>query len=174
MSEEVPFNLQWETLGSEGEAEAIRLVTEAIKGANADPANYLIAMRYLDTLQEMTSGKDNKVIYMPYEATGVLSSLGGITAEGALGLVGVYGQCEGAFEVHLAQLLHVPGGEDAAGQPTARVEVYDPRAGRWQRADPAPFFRSGSLPHRAIRPTRRRAIFAAWLHHEQHADRSAG
>jgi regulator of protease activity HflC (stomatin/prohibitin superfamily) len=64
---------------AQGEAEAIRLVTEAIKGANADPANYLIAMRYLETLQEMTSGKDNKVIYMPYEATGVLSSwCGGI------------------------------------------------------------------------------------------------
>ena len=26
----------------------------------------------------MTSGKSNKVIYVPYEATGVLSSLGGI------------------------------------------------------------------------------------------------
>lgn len=63
---------------AQGEAEAIRLVTEAIKGANADPANYLIAMKYLDTLQEMTSGQNNKVIYMPYEATGVLSSVGGI------------------------------------------------------------------------------------------------
>ncbi len=26
----------------------------------------------------MTSGQNNKVIYMPYEATGVLSSVGGI------------------------------------------------------------------------------------------------
>jgi hypothetical protein len=26
----------------------------------------------------MVSGQDNKMIYMPYEATGVLSSLGGI------------------------------------------------------------------------------------------------
>jgi hypothetical protein len=26
----------------------------------------------------MTSGKDNKTIYIPFEATGVLSSLGGI------------------------------------------------------------------------------------------------
>ncbi|HMN06649.1 MAG TPA: SPFH domain-containing protein [Flavobacteriales bacterium] len=63
---------------AQGEAEAIRLVTEAIKGANADPVNYLIAMRYLETLQEMTSGKDNKVVYIPFEATGVLSSVGGI------------------------------------------------------------------------------------------------
>lgn len=63
---------------AQGEAEAIRLVTQAITGANADPATYLIAMRYLETLQEMTSGKDNKVVYIPYEATGVLSSVGGI------------------------------------------------------------------------------------------------
>lgn len=63
---------------AQGEAEAIRLVTEAIKASNGDPTNYLIAMKYLETLQEMTSGKDNKVIYMPFEATGVLSSVGGI------------------------------------------------------------------------------------------------
>jgi len=58
--------------------EAIRLVTDAIKGTNADPANYLIAMKYLETLKEMTSGQNNKVVYMPYEATGILSSVGGI------------------------------------------------------------------------------------------------
>lgn len=63
---------------AEGEAEAIRKVTEAIRASNGDPTNYLIAMKYLETLQEMTSGKDNKVIYIPYEATGVLSSVGGI------------------------------------------------------------------------------------------------
>jgi len=63
---------------AQGEAEAIRLVTDAIKGSNADPTNYLIAMKYLETLKEMTSGQNNKVIYMPSEATGVLSSVGGI------------------------------------------------------------------------------------------------
>ncbi|MCO6482479.1 MAG: SPFH/Band 7/PHB domain protein [Flavobacteriales bacterium] len=63
---------------AQGEAEAIRLVTEAIRASNGDPVNYLIAMRYLETLEEMTSGKDNKVIYIPFEATGVLSSVGGI------------------------------------------------------------------------------------------------
>jgi regulator of protease activity HflC (stomatin/prohibitin superfamily) len=63
---------------AEGEAAAIRMVSEAIKGTNADPAKYLIAMKYLETLESMTSGKDNKVVYIPFEATGVLSSLGGI------------------------------------------------------------------------------------------------
>ena len=61
---------------AQGEAEAIGRITEAIK--NGDPVNYLVAIRYIDTLKEMVSGKDNKMIYMPYEATGVLSSIGGI------------------------------------------------------------------------------------------------
>jgi regulator of protease activity HflC (stomatin/prohibitin superfamily) len=59
------------------EAKAIKAVTEAID-KTGDPVNYLIAMKYLESLKEMTSGKDNKVVYMPYEATGVLSSVGGI------------------------------------------------------------------------------------------------
>ncbi|MNL62591.1 hypothetical protein D3C87_1866240 [compost metagenome] len=53
-------------------------VTGAIAASNGDPASYLIAVRYLETLKEMVSGKENKVVYMPYEATGVLGSLGGI------------------------------------------------------------------------------------------------
>jgi len=63
---------------AEAEAEAIKLVTNAIGSKNGDPINYLIATKYIDTLQEMVSGQDNKTIYMPFEATGVLSSLGGI------------------------------------------------------------------------------------------------
>ena len=63
---------------SEAEAEAIKLVTGAINSDTDDPVNYLIATKYIDTLQEMVSGRDNKTIYMPYEASGVLSSLGGI------------------------------------------------------------------------------------------------
>ncbi len=60
------------------EAEAIRRISESIKDFSGDPVQYLIAQKYLETLQEMTSGKDNKTVYLPYEATGVLSSLGGI------------------------------------------------------------------------------------------------
>ena len=57
------------------EAAAIAQVQEAL---HCDPSQYLIAVRYLESLQKMVEGRDNKVIYMPYEATGVLSSLGGI------------------------------------------------------------------------------------------------
>src|SRR6266511_144357 len=63
---------------AEAEAQAIERITAAIKGTGGDPARYLIAIRYIEALKEMVSGQNNKVIYMPYEATGVLSSLGGI------------------------------------------------------------------------------------------------
>ena len=62
---------------AKAEAEAIKVVTAAID-KTGDPVNYLVAMKYLESLKEMTSGKDNKVVYMPYEATGILSSVGGI------------------------------------------------------------------------------------------------
>jgi regulator of protease activity HflC (stomatin/prohibitin superfamily) len=63
---------------AEGEAEAIEKITRAVVSTKGDPINYLVAIRYIDTLKDMVSGKDNKVIYLPYEATGVLSSIGGI------------------------------------------------------------------------------------------------
>jgi regulator of protease activity HflC (stomatin/prohibitin superfamily) len=63
---------------AQGEAEAILKITESITSTKGDPVNYLVAIRYIDTLKEMVSGKDNKLVYIPYEATGVLSSIGGI------------------------------------------------------------------------------------------------
>lgn len=63
---------------AQGEAEAIQKITQAISTSKGDPVNYLIAVRYIEKLGEMVTGKDNKVIYMPYEATGILTSIGGI------------------------------------------------------------------------------------------------
>jgi regulator of protease activity HflC (stomatin/prohibitin superfamily) len=63
---------------AQAEAEAIAKITNALSASQGDPTNYLIAVRYIETLKEMVSGKDNKVIYLPYEATGILSSIGGI------------------------------------------------------------------------------------------------
>lgn len=65
-------------LQAEAESKAIALVSEAVAKQKADPVNYLLAIKYIDGLKEMTSGKDNKTVYIPYEATGVLGSLGGI------------------------------------------------------------------------------------------------
>ena len=65
-------------LNAEAEAEDIRRVAQAISSSQADPATYILAMKYIDTLKEMTSGKDNKTVYVPYEASSVLSSLGSL------------------------------------------------------------------------------------------------
>ncbi len=65
-------------LSAEAEAEAIRRIAEAVASGNTDPASYMLAMKYIETLKEMTSGQDNKTVYMPYEASAVLSSLGSI------------------------------------------------------------------------------------------------
>jgi len=63
---------------AQAEAQAINKITESLTASKGDPTNYLIAIRYIEALKEMVSGKDNKVIYLPYEATGILSSIGGI------------------------------------------------------------------------------------------------
>lgn len=65
-------------LQAKAEAEAIAQVAAAIAQTKTDPATYLLAVKYIETLKEMTSGKDNKTIYMPYEASGILGSIGGI------------------------------------------------------------------------------------------------
>ncbi len=62
---------------AQAEAEAIRQITDAI-AKNGQPDKYLIAMKYLETLKSITEGENNKIVYMPYEATGILSSVDGI------------------------------------------------------------------------------------------------
>ena len=62
---------------AQAEAESIRLISDEV-GKKGDPMQYLVAVKYIETLEKMVGGKDTKTIYMPYEATGVLSSLGGI------------------------------------------------------------------------------------------------
>lgn len=62
---------------AEAEKEAISRIIEALS-SKGQADKYLIAMKYLETMKEMTSGQDNKIVYMPYEATAVLSSVDGI------------------------------------------------------------------------------------------------
>ena len=64
-------------LEADGEKEAIQRIINALAD-KGQPDKYLIAMKYLETMKTLTSGKDNKIVYMPYEATGILSSVDGI------------------------------------------------------------------------------------------------
>lgn len=65
-------------VAAKAEAEAINKVTEAIGKTDISPANYMIAEKYIAALKEMVTGKDNKTVYMPYDASAVLSSIGSI------------------------------------------------------------------------------------------------
>lgn len=69
---------QAKIMQAEAEAQAIRTIAEAVAKTQTDPATYLLATKYIQTLKEMVSGQDNKTIYMPYEASNMLSSLGSI------------------------------------------------------------------------------------------------
>ncbi|MCQ2789989.1 MAG: SPFH/Band 7/PHB domain protein [bacterium] len=62
---------------AEAEGSAIKVVIDAISD-KGQPDKYLIAMKYLETLQSINEGQNNKIVYMPYEATGILSSVDGI------------------------------------------------------------------------------------------------
>lgn len=65
-------------LVADGEARAIERIAQAIAATHTDPATYMLAVKYIETLNQMVTGKDNKTIYVPYEASGVLSSIGSI------------------------------------------------------------------------------------------------
>jgi regulator of protease activity HflC (stomatin/prohibitin superfamily) len=61
---------------AQAEAQAIQVVADAI-GTAGNPAQYLIAQRYLESLGAMGAGAQ-KIVFLPFEASGVLASLGGI------------------------------------------------------------------------------------------------
>ena len=67
-----------QVLRAQAEADAIRNVADAVAQSQTDPASYMLAQKYIETLGAMTEGKDNKTVYIPYEASSVLSSIGSI------------------------------------------------------------------------------------------------
>ena len=62
---------------AEAEAKAIELVTEAV-GKTTNPANYLLAQKYIQMMEELAQNNQVKTVYLPFEATNVMGSLAGI------------------------------------------------------------------------------------------------
>ena len=62
---------------AEAEAIAIQKITEAV-GNSTNPANYLLAQKYIQMMEQLAQGEQAKTVYLPYEATNLLGSLGGI------------------------------------------------------------------------------------------------
>ena len=61
---------------AQAESQAIQMIAQAL-GSLGNPAQYLIAQRYLESLNQI-AGNAQKVVFLPFEASGVLSALGGI------------------------------------------------------------------------------------------------
>ena len=62
---------------AEAEAIAIDKITEAV-GKSTNPANYLLAQKYIAMMQDVASGPATKTVYLPFEASNMMGSIGGI------------------------------------------------------------------------------------------------
>jgi len=62
---------------AEAEARAIARIVQAIGDPEA-AVKYLTTIRYIDSLKEMTQAGNQKVVFMPFETSGILSSIGAI------------------------------------------------------------------------------------------------
>jgi regulator of protease activity HflC (stomatin/prohibitin superfamily) len=63
---------------AEAEAKATSVVSEAIAKGNVQALNYFIAQRYVEALQRVASAPNQKLIFMPLEAAGVIGAIGGV------------------------------------------------------------------------------------------------
>ncbi len=63
---------------AEGEAQAIETISGALAGSGGNPSQYLIAIKYIEAFIDLAEKESDKVVYMPYEISGVLGSVGAI------------------------------------------------------------------------------------------------
>jgi len=61
---------------AEAESEALNRIAQAIPNGNAE--QYLITVRYIESLRDMTRTNNSKVIFMPVETSAMLASVGAI------------------------------------------------------------------------------------------------
>jgi len=63
---------------AEAEAKATELVSTAIAGGSAQAINYFVAQKYVEAMQSFATSPNAKTIFMPFEASALVGSLGGI------------------------------------------------------------------------------------------------
>lgn len=63
---------------AQAEARATTMVSQAIAQGDIQAINYFVAQKYVEALRDMASAPNQKVLFLPIEATGILASLGGV------------------------------------------------------------------------------------------------
>ncbi len=64
---------------AEAEARATTLVSDAIGKGEIQAINYFVAQKYIEALKEFANGPNQKIIFMPLEASSVIGAIGGIS-----------------------------------------------------------------------------------------------
>lgn len=65
---------------AEAEAKATELVSKAVAEGDVNALNYFVAQKYTEAIAGIAKADSQKVILMPYEASALIGSLGGIGA----------------------------------------------------------------------------------------------
>lgn len=63
---------------AEAEAKATLVVSEAIAKGGVQAINYFVAQKYIESLKDVATASNSKLIFMPLEASSVIGALGGI------------------------------------------------------------------------------------------------
>ncbi len=62
----------------QAEAKAIKAISIAVNHGNLQAVNYLIAIRYMGSVNRLAASENPKLLLMPLETAGIIGSLGGI------------------------------------------------------------------------------------------------
>jgi regulator of protease activity HflC (stomatin/prohibitin superfamily) len=63
---------------AEAEAKATHMVSQAISKGNIQAINYFVAQKYVEAIRDMAAAPNQKVLFMPLEASSLIGALGGI------------------------------------------------------------------------------------------------
>jgi len=64
--------------GAEAEAKATEMVSNAIAAGDIQAVNYFVALKYVEALGQFAASPNQKTMFLPMEASGVMAAIGGI------------------------------------------------------------------------------------------------
>jgi regulator of protease activity HflC (stomatin/prohibitin superfamily) len=63
---------------AQAEAKATEMVSKAIAEGDINAVNYFVANRYVESLEKIATSDNQKLVFMPLEASGVIGAIGGV------------------------------------------------------------------------------------------------
>jgi regulator of protease activity HflC (stomatin/prohibitin superfamily) len=63
---------------AEAEAQATTMVSKSISEGNVQAINYFVAQKYIDAVKSFANSSNQKILFLPLEATSLIGAIGGI------------------------------------------------------------------------------------------------